>query len=334
MCYNEKRGDFMKLAIDAMSGDLGSPIVVEACLSFLSKNKNVELHVAGKPEELVALKDHPMVTIVEASEVLDMNESIMAIRRKKDSSMVASMMMARRNEVDGVVSCGNTGAYYACAMLFVKRIQGVEKSALMVTMPTLDGNGVLMLDVGANATNTPEQLQSFGIMANIYAKNVLKIKQPRVGLLNIGTEHHKGDEVHVAAFGLLNETEDMNFIGNIEGKHAVTGEVDIIVTDGFSGNICLKTLEGTASVLMKAIKKSLMASLRGKIGGLIIKKPLGVLKHTFNPDTAGGALLIGFEKPIVKAHGGSNAIAFENAMHLVVKMIENDVVEKIKTGLE
>ncbi len=324
----------MKLAIDAMSGDHGSPIVVEACLSFLKKNTNVELYVAGKPEELTALKDHPKVTIVEASEVLDMNESIMAIRRKKDSSMVASMMMARRGEVDGVLSCGNTGAYYACAMLFVKRIEGIEKSALMVTMPTLDGKGVLMLDVGANATNTAKQLQSFGIMANVYAKNVLQLKEPRVGLLNIGSEHHKGDEMHVEAFNLLSQTNDMNFVGNIEGKQVVTGDVDIIVTDGFSGNICLKTIEGTASVIMKSIKTTLLQSLRGKIGGLIIKKPMGALKHTFNPDTAGGALLIGFERPIVKAHGASNAVAFENAMHLVAKMVENNVVEKIKTGLQ
>ena len=323
----------MKLAIDAMSGDHGSKIVVEACLTFVKKSPNIELFVVGKLDELKALEKIPQITLVEANEVLTMEENVMAIRRKKDSSMVKCMMLARKGEVDGVVSCGNTGAFYASAMLFVKRIEGVEKSCLMANMPTFNGKGVLMLDVGANSSSTAKQLTSFAVMANVYAQNVLGIQKPKVALLNIGSEEHKGDEMHLETHHLLKEMDNIHFIGNIEGKEVVSGQADIIVTDGFTGNVCMKTLEGVASGLMKAIKNSLMATLKGKIGGLLIKSSLGNLKHQFSADTAGGALLIGFEKPIVKAHGASGAVAFENAMHLTASMIEKNVVEKIKAGL-
>ncbi|MFV0395404.1 MAG: phosphate acyltransferase PlsX, partial [Coprobacillaceae bacterium] len=246
----------MKVAIDAMSGDLGSKIVVEACLSFLEKNKKDELYVVGKIEELKALEANPQVTLVDARDVLEMTENILAIRRKKESSMVKTMMLAKDGTVDAIVSCGNTGAYYASAMLFLKRIEGIEKSCLMVEMPTLNQKGVLMLDVGANSENTAEQLLSFGIMGNIYTKSIRNIEKPKVALLNIGSEEHKGDEAHHQAYELLKENTDINFVGNIEGKEILNGNVDVIVTDGFSGNIALKTTEGNASVLMKALKEA------------------------------------------------------------------------------
>lgn len=347
MCYNNKisvrvrresrnfLGEMnMKLAIDAMSGDLGSAVVVDACLSFLKKNNQVELHVVGKLDELEALKNHPKVTLVEANEILEMTENILAIRRKKDSSMVRSMMLAKNGEVDGVVSSGNTGAFYASAMLFVKRIAGVEKSCLMARLPTLDGKGILMLDVGANSENTPEQLVSFAIMGNVYAKNVLGIDKPRVGLLNIGSEEHKGDDVHKQTHHLLEQREDLHFIGNIESKYILDGDVDIVVTDGFTGNVCMKAYEGASAVLMRGLKENMMETFVSKIGAVFSKGALRKLKHTFDADTAGGALLIGFDKPIVKAHGASNAVAFENAIILTASMVENDVANKIKVGLE
>lgn len=324
----------MKLAIDAMSGDLGSKIVVDACLSFLQKNKTDELYVVGKLEELVALQNHPQVTLVEANDVLEMTENVLAIRRKKESSMVKTMLLAKENTVDAVLSCGNTGAYYASAMLFLKRIEGIEKSCLMVQMPTANGKGVFMLDVGANAENTPEQLKSFAIMGNIYAKNVANIANPKVALLNIGSEEHKGDPVHHDTYKLLKEVDNIHFVGNIEGRDIIVGDVDVVVTDGFSGNIALKTLEGASSVLMHALKDSLMGSLSGKIGALFAKKSLKNLKNTFNSDTAGGALMIGFVKPVIKAHGASNAKAFENAIDLAFKMVASEVVEKMKVGLK
>jgi glycerol-3-phosphate acyltransferase PlsX len=323
----------MKIAIDAMSGDLGSTIVVEACLSFLKKNKKDELYVVGKIEELEALSNNPQITLIEARETLEMTENILAIRRKKESSMVKAIMLAREGSVDAVLSCGNTGAYYASAMLFLKRITGVEKSCLMAEFPTLNQKGVMMLDVGANAENTAEQLVSFGVMGSIYTSSVRHIDNPKVALLNIGAEEHKGDEAHHQAYQLLKDHPDINFVGNIEGKEILNGDVDVIVTDGFSGNIALKTTEGTASALMKALKGTLMSSTSGKIGALIAKSSFQDLKQMFNTDKVGGALMIGFVKPVIKAHGASNALAFENAIYLALSMVENDVVNKMKEGL-
>lgn len=324
----------MKLAIDAMSGDLGSSIVVEACLSFLEKNKKDELYVVGKIEELEALKDHPQVTLVDARETLEMTENILAIRRKKESSMVKAMMMARRNEVDGVLSCGNTGAYYACAMLFLKRIEGIEKSCLMAVIPTYNDKGVCMLDVGANAENTVEQLVTFAIMGNVYAKNVRHIENPKVALLNIGAEEHKGNELHKETYKALEKLDNIQFVGNIEGKEIVDGNVDVIVTDGFTGNVALKTLEGVAITIMNSLKDAYMTSTRTKLGAVLSKPALRVLKHKFDPSSVGGALMMGLVKPVVKAHGASDAKAFESAMNLAFNMIETNVVEQMKVGLK
>lgn len=324
----------MKLAIDAMSGDLGSSIVVEACLSFLKKNTKDELYVIGKIEELQALKDYPQVHLIDARETLEMTENIMAIRRKKESSMVKAMMMARKDEVDAVLSCGNTGAYYACAMLFLKRIPGVEKSCLMAVIPTYSGKGVCMLDVGANAENTADQLVSFAIMGSVYAKSVRNIHDPKVALLNIGAEDHKGDEVHKETYQILSKLDNIHFIGNVEGKEMLDKDVDVIVTDGFTGNVALKTLEGVAIVMMKSLKDAFLSSLKSKIGAILAKSGLYSLKTKFDPASVGGALMMGFVKPVVKAHGASDAKAFESAMVLALNMAETHVVEKMKEGLE
>lgn len=324
----------MKLGIDAMSGDLGSEIVVEACLSFLEKNKTDELYVVGKIEELQALNNHPQVVLIDAREILEMTENILAIRRKKESSMVKTMMLARKNEVDAVLSCGNTGAYYACAMLFLKRIEGIEKSCLMAMLPTYKGDNVAMLDVGANSENTASQLVSFAVMGSVYARNVRKIENPKIALLNIGSEHHKGDEVHQETYKLLENMKEINFVGNIEGKEILDGDVDVIVTDGFTGNVALKTTEGVAKVLVKSLKESLMSSTRTKVGALMAKPGLKQLMKKFDTKAAGGALMMGFEKPVIKAHGSSDAIAFENAINLAFEMVSSNVVEKMKEGLK
>ena len=300
----------------------------------LNKNKTDELYVVGKIEELEALKDHPQVTLIDAREIFEMTENILAIRRKKESSLVKAMMLARNNEVDAVLSCGNTGAYYACAMLFLKRIKGIEKSCLMATIPTLNDKGVCMLDVGANAENTVDQLVQFAIMGNVYAKNVRHIQKPKVALLNIGSEEHKGDEIHKETYQSLSTLEQIDFVGNIEGKEILRGDVDVIVTDGFTGNVTLKTIEGVALSMMSALKDGFMASTRNKLGAVISKPVLKGLKTKFDPAGVGGALMMGFVKPVVKAHGASDAKAFESAMNLAFEMVEVNVVEKMKVGLD
>lgn len=322
-----------KLSIDAMSGDLGSSIVVEACQSFIKNHQDVELYVTGKAEELEKLKDLERIHIVDARDIVPMDAGIMSVRRKKESSMVKAVTMANDGIVDGVVSCGSTGAFYTSAMLFLKRLEGVEKSCLMAILPTYNKKGVALLDVGANAENTPEQLLEFAIMGNIYAKNIRGIDNPKVALLNIGTETKKGDAMHQEAYQLLNNEQSIQFVGNIEGRDMLLGNVDVIVTDGFSGNIALKTCEGTASLVMKMIKESMMSSIKGKIGALLAKKNLYALKDQFDYKSVGGALMMGFEKAVVKAHGASDAIAFENAMNLAYQLVKMDVVKQMKEGL-
>lgn len=322
-----------KLSIDAMSGDLGSSIVVEACQSFIKNHHDVELYVTGKAEELEELKDLERIHIVDARDIVPMDAGIMSVRRKKESSMVKAVTMANDGIVDGVVSCGSTGAFYTSAMLFLKRLEGVEKSCLMAILPTYNKKGVALLDVGANAENTPEQLLEFAIMGNIYAKNMRGIDNPKVALLNIGTETKKGDAVHQEAYQLLHNEQSLQFVGNIEGRDMLLGNVDVIVTDGFSGNIALKTCEGTASLVMKMIKESMMSSIKGKIGALLAKQNLYALKDQFDYKSVGGALMMGFEKAVVKAHGASDAIAFENAMNLAYQLVKMDVVKQMKEGL-
>ena len=323
-----------KLAIDAMSGDLGSGIVVDACLDFIKTHQDVELYVTGKKEELTRLENVERIHVVDARDIVPMDAGIMSVRRKKDSSMVKAVTMANDNLVDGVVSCGSTGAFYTSAMLFLKRIEGVEKSCLMAVLPTYNKKGVAMLDVGANAENTPEQLKEFAIMGHIYAKNIRGIQNPKVSLLNIGSEEKKGDEVHQKTFQLLKDEEKINFVGNIEGRDLLLGETDVVVTDGFSGNIALKTCEGVAGILMKMVKESMMSSLRGKIGALFAKSSLYSLKDQFDYKSVGGALMMGFEKAVVKAHGASDAKAFMNAMDLAYQMVKMDVVTQMKEGLK
>lgn len=323
-----------KLAIDAMSGDLGSQVVVKACLSFIKTHLDIELYVTGKKEELESLENVNNIHVIDAQDVVGMNDGIMSVRRKKESSMVKAVIMANDGIVDGVVSCGSTAAFYTTAMLFLKRLEGVEKSCLMAVLPTYNNKGVCMLDVGANAENTPDQLQDFAIMGSVYARNIRRISNPKVALLNIGTEEKKGNEVHQQTYQLLSQNDNINFVGNIEGRDILLGEVDVIVTDGFSGNIALKTCEGTASLLMKMIKESMMSSTRGKLGALLAKPSLYSLKDKFDYKSVGGALMMGFTKAVVKAHGASDEVAFESAMDLAYQMVKQDVVSQMKEGLE
>ena len=323
-----------KLSVDAMSGDLGSSIVVEACQTFIQSHHDVKLYVTGKKEELTSLEQYDRIEIVDARDIIPMDAGIMSVRRKKDSSMVKAITLAREGVVDGVVSCGSTGAFYTSAMLFLKRLEGIEKSCLMAILPTYNQKGVALLDVGANAQNTPEQLCDFAIMGSVYAKNMREISKPKVALLNIGTESKKGDEVHQKTYELLQAQDRICFVGNIEGRDLLLGECDVIVTDGFSGNIALKTCEGAASLLMKMIKETFMSSLKGKIAALLAKKSLYDLKEQFDYKSVGGALMMGFEQPVVKAHGASDAKAFSNALDLAYQMVKMDVVSKMKEGLK
>lgn len=323
----------IKISVDAMSGDLGSEIVVEAISKFIEKHDDVEIHVVGKKEELQQLENTKNIHIVDARDVIDMEAGIMSVRRKKDSSMVKAVTLANDGITDGVVSCGSTGAFYTSAMLFLKRIDGIEKSCLMAVLPTYNGKGTALLDVGANSDNTASQLRDFAIMGHVYANKIRGIDNPKTTLLNIGAEEKKGDDVHQEAYQLLKSEDMINFVGNVEGRDILLGESDVIVTDGFSGNIALKTVEGTAMLLMKMLKEAMLSSFSGKMGALLSKNSLYSLKDRFDYKSVGGALMMGFEKAVVKAHGASDAQAFESALELAYDMIAQDVVALMKEGL-
>lgn len=324
----------MNLAIDAMSGDLGSSIVVKACQAFLKEFNDTKLFVCGKKEELSALEGLDQVEIIDARDVISMTDSIMTIRRKKEASMAKAVHLCRDGQADAVVSCGSTGAFYACAMFFLQRLEGVEKCSLLATLPTKNGQGVCMCDVGANAENTAEQLNDFAVMGSCYVSAVRGIKDPKVALLNIGTEEKKGNEVHIEAFKLLKNNPAIHFVGNIEGREILNGDVDLIITDGFSGNIALKTVEGAGKVLMDMLKEGFMSSTRTKLGAVMAKPALSSLKEKFDYKSVGGAFMAGFSQPVVKAHGASDEVAFANAMKLARSMVLDGSIDKMKAGLK
>lgn len=324
----------IKLAIDAMSGDLGSPIVVKACQAFLKMYPDTFLYVTGKKEELSTLEKMERVEIVDARDVITMNDSVMTIRRKTEASMSKAVRLCREGQAEAVVSCGSTGAFYACAMFFLKRLDGVEKCGLLATLPTKNGRGVCMCDVGANAVNTAEQLNDFAVMGSCYVQAVRQIEKPKVALLNIGTEEKKGNETHIEAFQLLKNNPEIHFVGNIEGREILSGDVDLIVTDGFTGNVALKTVEGAGKIMMDMLKESLLASARSKLAALLAKPSLKGLKDRFDYKSVGGAFMAGFSQPVVKAHGASDDIAFLNAMKLARSMVLDQSIEKMKAGLK
>lgn len=323
----------MKIAIDAMSGDLGSSIVVKAVKSFMKQFDDTELYVCGKQEELTELENLDNVKIIDSRDVISMNDSIMTIRRKKEASMYKAIHLCKDEVCEAVVSCGSTGGFYACAMFFLKRIEGVDKCGLLSTIPTKNGKGVCMCDMGANAENTASQLNDFAVMGTCYVEAVKGIKNPKVALLNIGAEEKKGNEMHIEAYQMLKNNPAINFVGNIEGREILEGEVDLIVTDGFSGNIALKTIEGSGKVMMEMLKEVLMSNTRSKIAAVLAKPALRVLKNKMDSNQVGGAFLAGFENTIIKAHGSSNEIAFENAMKMARTMVKEQSIQKMKAGL-
>lgn len=323
----------IKLAIDAMSGDLGSSIVVKAIKSFLNQINDTELYVCGKQEELQEIATLPNVHIIDARDVIAMDDSIMTIRRKKEASMYKAVNLCKEEVCEAVVSCGSTGGFYASAMFFLKRIEGVDKCGLLSTIPTKNGKGVCMCDMGANAENTASQLNDFAVMGSCYVEAVKGVKNPKVALLNIGSEAKKGNDMHIEAYQLLKNNPAINFVGNIEGREILEGEVDLIVTDGFSGNIALKTIEGSGKVMMEMLKEVLMSDTRSKIAAVLAKPALRILKNKMDSNQVGGAFLAGFEKPVIKAHGSSNEVAFENAMKMARTMVKEQSIEKMKAGL-
>ncbi len=324
----------MILALDAMGSDLGPSAVIEPVKQFV-KDFDTDLWVYGDESALSSLKDVPRVTVIPTTEVMEMEDGPLAVRRKKDSSMVRAVNDLKEGKVDGVVSSGSTGALLSAGSLLVKTVPGVERAGILSPIPSKTGKPFALLDMGANASCTPEQLVNFAYIGKSYMRGNYGIENPRVALLNIGTEPHKGDELRQETYKLLSEAEGINFIGNIEANRIYDGKADVVVADGFSGNVCEKAIEGTASFMMKTMKDTLMNSgLLTKIGALMIKKSLKKMKDVLDPNQFGGALIAGLNAPIVKAHGNSNEKAYYNALRQLYRTVKEDVVGKVKSELQ
>ena len=325
----------MKIAIDAMGGDNAPKEIIEGVKQALEAFSDVEILLYGQQDKIDEyIKPQDRLTIIHCAEVIESEDDpVRSVRRKKDASMVRMAEAVKEGTADAAVSAGNTGALMSAGLFIVGRIDGVDRPALAPTLPTMDGKGFLMLDLGANADAKPEHLVQYAIMGSIYAEKVRGVQNPTVGLLNIGTEEKKGNELTKAAFPLLKEAP-VNFIGNVESRDLRNGAADVVVTDGFTGNMVLKTIEGTAMNVFAMIKDVFMASTKTKIAAMLVKNDLSALKGMLDYSEYGGAGLFGLKAPVIKAHGSSNGTAFYNAIRQARTMVEHDVAGKIYSTLK
>ncbi|WP_411334975.1 phosphate acyltransferase PlsX [Metabacillus indicus] len=325
----------MKIAIDAMGGDNAPKAIVEGAMKAVTLFSDIEITLYGK-EPLIKeyLTNQERISIVHTDTVIEAtDEPVRAVRRKKDASMVLMANAVNEGEADACISAGNTGALMTAGLFVVGRIEGIERPALAPTLPTIEGNGFLMLDVGANADAKPEQLLQYAMMGSIYANKVRGIEKPRVGLLNVGTEEKKGNELTKAAYQLL-KGSDLHFIGNVEARDLLDGIADVVVTDGFTGNVALKTIEGTALSVFKMLKTALTSNLQSKLAAAVLKPKLKVIKGKLDYSEYGGAGLFGLKAPVIKAHGSSDPNAVYNAIRQAREMVSNEVTGTIRRSVE
>lgn len=324
----------MRVIVDAMGGDNAPQAVIEGCVLALREMPSLHLILVGRKDMISAeLAKHQFdsarINTVDATEVIDMAEPpVEAIRRKRQSSLVKGLRLLHDGEAGVFVTAGSTGATIAGATLIVKRLPGVKRPALAPILPSKTGK-VMLIDCGANAECRPSYLAQFALMGSIYMRNVEGIKAPRVGLVNNGAEAEKGNELTKAAYKLI-EQMPVNFVGNAEGRDLVSGDYDVLVCDGFTGNVVLKFMEGLAGVLLGMLKSELSSSFRTKLGAALAMPAFRRLKKSMDYTEYGGALMLGVNGGVVKAHGSSNAKAILSTLRQAVGFIEGDVVGVIK----
>ena len=333
----------MKIIVDAMGGDNAPHSTVRGALNAV-KEYGVEVILVGKGEEILAVLHEDGITevpagieITHASEVVEMcDNAATAFKEKKDSSLTVGLNLLKNGTGDAFVSAGSTGALLAGATLVTKRIKGIRRAAMAPVIPTGSGSAVLV-DCGATADCTPEFLLQFAFMGSYYAERVLGRPEPKVGLLNIGAEPSKGTDLQREAYALLQKASDegrINFVGNIEAREAVEGGVDVIVSDGYSGNIFLKTMEGTALFLGRALKKMFLKNLKTKLCALLLKNEIRDFKKLMDAGEVGGTALRGISKPVIKAHGSSDAYAIKNAIRQAIEYKKAAIIEDITENVE
>lgn len=326
----------MKIIIDAMGGDNAPGEIIKGALDGV-REYDIEILIVGREdiirEELLKHEySKDKVEVLNADEVISNEDNpTYAIRRKKNSSMVVGLNALNDGLGDGFISAGNTGALLAGGLFITKRIENIDRAALSITYPTLNSFS-LVLDAGANVDSKPEYLKQFAIMGSIYMEKVLNITNPRVGLVNIGEEEDKGNQLTKESYNLLKDS-DINFVGNIEARDIPMDKADILICDGFVGNIVLKLTEGVAISIFDHLKEIFKSDLRSKIGALLLKPKLKALNSKLDYREYGGAPLLGIKKPIVKAHGSSDAFAIKNGIRQLIDFIEKDIIKTIEENL-
>jgi phosphate acyltransferase len=315
----------IRVAVDALGGDRAPEEVVAGALA--ARSERIVPILYGPADLETSGLEHVVTT-----QVIGMDEKpVEAYRAKPDSSLVAACRAVAEGSADAVVSAGNTGAMQAAGLFEIRRLPGVMRAAIAVPIPARDGPSVL-LDCGANADARPEHLVQFAEMGTIFAEEILELPNPEVRLLSIGEEPEKGNELTLEAHRLLAESE-LNFAGNCESRELLTKAADVVVTDGFTGNICLKALEGTISTLLEGLRAEITATTLGKLGGLLIRPASRRLRHRLDPETYGGAYLLGLRGLVVIAHGRSSRTAIENAVKLAARGVEHDVTGRLAERL-
>lgn len=319
----------LRIVVDAMGGDHAPGEIVAGAIAALDQYPDLFVKLVGREQDLAPLlarasqSDQARIQIVPASEVVADHESpAMAVRRKKDASIVVATRMLRDGEADGLVTAGSTGAFMAAGLLILGRLPGVHRPALAPVLPTVDGQGFILLDVGANMDATAEHLLQYAIMGSIYAEQVLAKAKPRVALLNVGSEEGKGNDVVKAAYDLLASQDKINFIGNLEARELLSGGADVVVADGFVGNVVLKFMEGMASSLFEMLKIEFMGDLRSKLGAGLLRPGLRRFKSKLDYAEIGGAPLLGVKRPMIKCHGSSQRLAIKNGIGQALRFIE------------
>ena len=328
----------MKIIVDAMSGDHAPQEIVAGAVRAADE-LGVEIVLVGRRDEVRAcLGDRQdEFEIVNAEEIITMEDDpSTATRRKRDSSMAVALKLLADGQGDAAVSAGSTGALLTGATLTVGRIRGIRRAALAPVLPAGE-HGVMLIDCGANVECTAEYLLQFAYMGSFYAGKIMGCETPRVGLLNVGTEDTKGGELQHRAFALLKEASDqgrINFTGNIEGTTVFSGDVDVVVSDGFTGNVLLKATEGVIKFMMKALKGVFYKSTPNKLAAAVLKKDLTAMKKSMDVNEVGGTALVGISKPVVKAHGSSNAASFFAAIRQAKIFAESGIIEDIKENID
>ncbi len=328
----------IRIALDVHGGDNAPDCTIDGALKALEANSDIAIQLIGR-EEVIREKlagrtyDAARLSVVHAEQIIEMGEEpAQAIMRKRDSSIAVGMKRLREKEADAFVSCGSTGAVLVGGQIIAKTLPGIKRAPLAAPMPTLKGYS-LLIDCGANVDAKKEVLQQFAVMGSLYAKYVLNISDPTVGLVNIGTEEEKGNALTRETYPLLKETKGIRFIGNAEARDLLFGVADVYVCEGFTGNIVLKSIEGTSKALIQEIKSTLKSSKIGMLGGLLIKKPLKTMMKKYDSTAVGGAIMLGLNGLVVKGHGNSDAEAVKNGILQCVAFHEQNLNEKIAKAI-